>query len=764
MSCFRDGSPDAPLLIVGMAPGHEELEQDRPFIGPAGRLLWSMLKKAGYDRADTYIINTIGEWPEGKTGGPTVEQLDRWWDRFDSAVGDFRGRVALLLGGDAFGRFTGLGGGITAWGGYLLPASERLPLQRSRRTVTTYKTNTKNHKKGDPRETTVKETVPPPPFSGLCLPALHPAGVLRTGLATAPILSSQIRRAGRALRGELKPFRTAYSQACLFWSASAKQVAVDIETGGIDGGIVRIGLARADDAFSVPWSDTARAVTRGLLAREDTTFLLHNAGFDYPRLDGAGCPILGPIRDTMLAAAMLQPDLPKGLNAAAALYLDVPRWKHLDDVDPAKYNALDAIRTHELWQQEEQLLDRTGQLRLFTHDIMAALPTLIDMGSTGITLSESRRDAWLAELRIQSSGLLGQWSAKTGGCNPNSPMQLKQLFARLGMSIPFNKDGAETTDQMGLARLRTDYPEHSDLLDLLQATKRTLKDMETYALVGVGGDGRVHPSFVPAYKDDDGLGKGLAGTWRITAKEPNLQNQPPAARRMYCPSPGMCFVGADYSQLEARILAALSGDTVLLSDCDAGIHDRNATRLGVDKVRAKNGFYGWGYLAGPRTLQATFAGRGFKVSQKECEQLLSGFDSAYSVAAAFRHSALAIAKAQRYVQNPFGLRRYFPHQTFPAPSAMSTLIQSTGAIMVWKIIPALRRAMESLGGKLLLTVHDDFLAEVPLEHRDEGLLAMKDIMEQRFPEVAPDFWVPAQPKTSPSSWGEMTDALIPSHT
>lgn len=759
MSSFREGSPDSALMIVGMAPGHEELEHDSPFLGPAGKLLWSMLKRANIDRADCYILNSIGEWPEGKTGAPTPDQFDRWWDQFDSNVGEFSGRVALLLGGDAFWRFTGLSGGITSWGGYLVHPDERLPLPRTRTATIPYKTNTKKHRKGDPRTVKVHETVPPPAFKGIIIPALHPAGVLRTGLATAPILNAQVQKAARALRGELRPYRTQWSTAATILAPS-EEIAVDIETGGINNGITRIGFANEVQAFSIPWSGTARGVAAAICARPEQSLLFHNGGFDIPRLEAAGVPVGGRVVDTMLAAAFLQPDLPKGLNACGSLYLDVPRWKHLDESNPAMYNALDVVRDHELWQVEKALLKETGQYELFTRTIMGGLPTLIRMGTTGIGISPVRRDAWTAELREQSGRLLADWSNCSGGTNPNSSHQLKQLFARLGMVVPFNKDGGESADQLAIARLRTDYPEHAPLLDLLQSCKRTLKDLETYANVDVGGDSRVHPSYVPAYKDEDGLGKGIAGTWRITAKEPNLQNQPTRARLMYCPGDGLCFVGADYAQLEARILAGLSGDTVLMADCDAGIHARNAERLGVTKTLAKNGFYGWGYLAGARTLQNTFAAKGITISQRDCDSLLAGFDRTYNIAASYRHQQLAIAQAQRYVQNPFGLRRYFPHQKFPAPAAMSTLIQSTGAIMMWHILPELERAAESFDGKLLLTVHDDVMLEVPLEHQSEALHAVKDIMEQEFPQVAPGFKVPVTPKTSAISWGEMEDVAL----
>lgn len=91
-----DGSPLAPLLIIGMAPGREELANNKPFIGGSGRLLWNQLmRKASISRADCYIINTIAELPLGSDGNPTAEQYDRWWDVFNAAVALSQARVAL---------------------------------------------------------------------------------------------------------------------------------------------------------------------------------------------------------------------------------------------------------------------------------------------------------------------------------------------------------------------------------------------------------------------------------------------------------------------------------------------------------------------------------------------------------------------------------------------------------------------------------------------------------------------------------------------
>lgn len=752
-------------MIVGMAPGREELANDTPFIGGSGRLLWKLLGKCGIDRADCYILNTIGEWPEGSTGDPSEEQFDRWWDEFDSAAHDFQGRVVVLLGGAALRRYTGLSGGITKWRGYIVRPDRRSRLERPHFDVGAYKTTTYkkvgeerivSHKKGDPKVIKTKLIVEPPygPNVETILPTIHPASVLRSGFLETPTLAADLRRVGRAREGRLLKARTHYYEVPTI-RPGEPAIAFDIETSIASGQIERMGIADTAETWSCLWDDNVRAATRAILSPETGVKIAHNLGFDYPILARAGVPINGPLYDTMFACAMLQPDLLKGLNAAASYYLDRERWKHESEARPAYYNAQDASAELELYYQTKALLTETGQIGLFEGTIMGAMRSLMGMGTKGIRIDTARRDGWINELEAKGKELLADWDLQTGGCKINSPVQVKKLFRANGMELKLNKYGAESTDQESLMKLMADYPDKKPLLELLLETRGVYKDLSTYAKIRESSDGRVHPNFVPAFKDEDGLGKGLAGTWRVTAKEPNLQNQPPAARLMYVPSEGMVFVGADYSQLEARILAAASGDERLMEDCVRGIHDANAKRLGVDKTRAKNGFYGWSYLAGARTLYNTFLAKGYKVPLKECEALLEGFNRAYDKAAAFRRQIIAGVEAKRYVENPFGLRRYFPQLQVPAPAAVSTWVQSSGAIMMWRIIPQLDEALRSLGGSLLVSVHDDVLCEVPAEKKNDGLQAIKEIMEQEFNEIAPGFRAPVGLKWSPDSWGAM---------
>lgn len=199
--CMVDGSPESPFLVIGMAPGRDEIQHDKPFIGGSGKLLWKqLLKKAGLNRADCYIVNTIGELPEGIDGNPSKAQLDKWWDVFDEAVRVSTAKVALLLGKAALERFTGLTGGIENWRGYLVLPSEAQLLTRTVTREGVYKTSRKckcaykvqGHchachgsgwaiRKGDPKIEKVKAIVPAPWPATVewAIPCIHPAAVLR---------------------------------------------------------------------------------------------------------------------------------------------------------------------------------------------------------------------------------------------------------------------------------------------------------------------------------------------------------------------------------------------------------------------------------------------------------------------------------------------------------------------------------------------------------------------------------------------------------
>ena len=761
MSCQVDGDPTAKLLVLGMAPGKTELEEGRPFVGAAGKLLWSQLKHAaGLGREDCYLVNAIGEWPDGPTSGPSASQIGRYWDTFDAAVQQFTGRIVLVLGGDALRRFCGPIGGIESWRGYIVSPQECVALTRRTEEQGVYKTNTTKHHKGDARIIKRKVVVQPimPPNVKYILPTLHPAAVIRTGFQTLPAFHADLRRVGRAIREALGNSRTSYVEYPVI-ATDSSPVSFDIETGGITNGITRIGIANALETFTLPWGASAQTSAQMSLSTVSRVKVAHNIGFDLPRLEAAGVAIPDPIWDTMLAAQMAQPDLYKGLNSVASLYLDRKRWKHEAEESPAYYNAQDASATLELYGVLRTELERTGQLVLFEQTIMPTVRTLMGMSQRGIRVDADRRAAWLSQLQEQYQSKLGGWVSEVGQINPHSPKQIAGLlYGHLALPSQYNKYGGVTTEESALRTLLQEAPPNAKhILTLLLDLRENQKLRSVYAEHPISDDGCVHPSYLPGAKDVDQHGKGMAGTGRITAKDPNIQNQPPEARLLFIPhSPDLILVEADFDAIEARIMAALAQDEELDNAIDEGLHTSNMRVLGVDKTRAKNGFYGWLYGAGERTLAKVFVGKGYDISIRECRALLDGFNARFKKTSQYRQIILSQVAAQYYLTNSFGRRRYFYGGKSAAPAALDFLPQSNAADIAWNTLKPLDTFLSSRGGALLATIHDSVLVECPREQCGDTVKGIREIMEREFPQIAPSFRVPIKVKIG-SNWGEMEE-------
>ena len=773
-----DGRPDAPILVVGMAPGREELAQGRPFVGGSGRLLWALAKRAGFVREDCFIVNVIGEWPAKADGNPSQDQLERYWEAFDEAVSKSAARVAVCLGGAAFDRLSGIisaertakrRSGIESWRGYLVQRADCVARSRRVSRVEQYKTTTKLHKKGDPKIVKHRVDLPPvlPRELEWIIPTLHPAAVLRTGYKSIPALAADLDRAARALNGQLRRPGTDYVETPLVGEAG-DMVAVDIEThmvAGMDGGITRVGSSSGRGTWSRQWDYLARIGIESETANPLKTTVMHNAPFDMPRLEAEGVQFNGPLWDTMLCAATLQPDLPKALNSVASLVLDVPRWKHLSDTDPAFYNAMDAAYTRAIALYQVDELKRTGQYEWFTQSVMPAVPVLVAMTKRGIRVDAERRARWLEELSADETEREARWRILTGGVHPGSPKQVAEyLYDTRGLPAQYGSTGGRTADINALRELlavvegRTAPTKDYDLSVLrgLIEYRTVSKLRSTYAERGLGGDGCIHPSYLPASKDEEGIdGKGLAGTGRITSRDPNIQNQPPEARKLFVPhSSDLILVEADYSQIELRIAASMSGDRALQEALKGDVHGRTMELLGCDRVRAKNVMYGTLYGAGPRKLSKVLRAKGFNLTEHEARNLQDALARAYPALWAWRQAVVEEVGRNYYLSTPFGQRRYFWQGRREAPAAIDFLPQGTAAGIMWQILPALEVQQHALGGALLTCVHDSILCEAPRNKLGETVDGIKRCMEREWSQIAPGFMVPIDVKVG-ENWGEM---------
>jgi len=469
----------------------------------------------------------------------------------------------------------------------------------------------------------------------------------------------------------------------------------------------------------------------------------------------------------MVAAHLLQPDLYKGLARSASLYLDIQSWKHLSEDKPEEYNAKDAFYTWKLAEAEEIHLKETGQHNLFHKTLMPALPTLIRMSRRGIRVDRERLAVWQEELGARRRKLFDDWSGLVPDVNPMSPSQIAGLlYDKLKLSnkgLGYKRGAAgkvsRSVEEPIIKSLRHSSPEHAPILDLLINLRRVNKLIGTYASTEIGGDGCVHPNYLPAGKESD---DGAAATGRLASSEPNIQNQPNEARFLYVPhDAGMSLLELDFSQIELRIAAALADDRALLEALKGDVHAHTQALLNCDRVRAKNVIYGSLYGAGPRKLSILLRTRGIQTSEAECKELQASLARAYPRLWAWRMEVVSTGVGRRFLTNPFGRRRYFYGGESSAPQMIDYLPQSSAADIVWDRLPAIDAFCEANGGALLATVHDSFLMEFPKEAIQPCLLGgLREVLETEFPQIAPGFRVPVDMKIG-SNWGQM-EKLSPS--
>ena len=652
--------------------------------------------------------------------------------------------------------------------GYLFNPSSCTPsVRRVREVVGAYKTKRKQAdgtvlEAGSPKWgwITREEKVALPEFVRWIIPVLDPVSVQKSGLRTVVALKADLARVAASLGDSFKPLACSYLSIPVALGSHEGPVAIDIETVGES--ISRIGVSDGRCTWTAPWDWRSAARVSEILS-SNRRIVGHNLAFDLRylnkeiQLDSMDNKS-NDLFDTMVAAHLLQPDLYKGLARSASLYLALQSWKHKSEDAPEEYNAKDVFYTWKLAEAEEVHLQETGQAKLFHETIMPALPVLIRMTERGIKVDQTRLAQWRQELVARRVQLFDEWNRLAPLVNPASPAQVaKFLYDELklsgkGLGYAKNKK-ARSVEEPVIKGLRHRHPEHAVVLDKLIELRRTGKLIGTYASVEIGGDGCVHPHYLPAGKESD---SGAAATGRLASSDPNIQNQPGEARYLFTPhNRDMALLEADYSQIELRIAASLSGDSALIEALKGDVHAATQARIGCDRVRAKNLLYGSLYGAGPRKLATLLRTRGIDTTEHECRDLQLSLSRAYPLLWAWRMDVSSLGSSQRYLVNPFGRRRYFYGGDSAAPQMIDYLPQSTAADIVWDRLVPLDSFCSAHGGAILATVHDSFLMEFPKEAVTPCLVGgLREVLETEFPQIAPGFRVPVDMKIG-SNWGQM---------
>ena len=325
--------------------------------------------------------------------------------------------------------------------------------------------------------------------------------------------------------------------------------------------------------------------------------------------------------------------------------------------------------------------------------------------------------------------------------NINSPKQLGViLFEKLGMPNGKKTKSGYSTAADVLEKLAPDYPVVSKILEYRQLSK--LKSTYADGLTQyISEDGRIHGTF----------NQTITATGRISSTEPNLQNIPirmemgKKIRKVFIPKDGYVFIDADYSQIELRILAHMSGDEKLIAAYNSSedIHRATAAEVfntPIDEVtplqrsNAKAVNFGIIYGKGAFSL-----GQDLGISRKEAEEYINAYFARYPKIKTFMEDTIKNGTKNGYVSTLWNRRRNMPElqssnfmqRAAGERAAMNMPIQGTAADIIKLAMIKVHRALQEGGyrSRLILQVHDELLIEAYKEEKDAVAKILKENME-----------------------------------
>lgn len=565
-------------------------------------------------------------------------------------------------------------------------------------------------------------------------------------------------------------------RAALTATAGAPVLGFDCETTGLDPHrdrlrLVQVATPEAVYALDIARLGSAAALMRPWLAglaQQGTILAGQNLAFDVGFLQGAGLLPDGPadvcVFDAMIAEQVLTcASEPWSLREAGrhtlaavarrrlGVTLDkaeqVSDWSGDLRPEQIEYAARDAILPFHLLSCLQAAAAADGLARVLRLE-QALVPVIgrmeyhgvgFDAGywrgfASGLTEdASSRRDAFLAALPEAHRAM-----------NPASPKQVVALFEALGIPLPpgEGKSGARDTSEAALRALAAKHPE----AELLLAFRTAAKAAGTYGSKYLR---HVHPATGRVHCQWHQIG---AATGRMSCSAPNLQQLPhdPRFRRGVVPGDGMTFIVADYSQIELRLAARLTGDAAMTAAFAAGqdIHRSTAAALSgkaledvtpEERQAAKAANFGLLYGAGARTLASVAADSyGVRWTEKEARKVREAWLARYRGISAWHALTKRKGPPERETRTPLGRARRWRPLTprgwepgvWSLTEMLNTPVQGAGADLLKSAMVALAPALRAIGARLVLAVHDELVAEVPADRAEEARGLVVAAMEE----------------------------------
>lgn len=559
-----------------------------------------------------------------------------------------------------------------------------------------------------------------------------------------------------------------------------KSVCFDTETTGLDPRqAMPLGIAFAyqpHQAYYVVCPEDQEQATqileefRPLFESTEIEKVGHNLKYDVSLLKWHGIEVRGTLFDTMLAHSMKEPEMRHGLDYLAKLYLgytpipiseligkkgeeqgdlrDVP----IDQV--AQYACEDADITLQVAQIVRPDIEKQGVSEVCNQVECPLIPVLVDMEYEGINLDVQALQKYSVQLESEINDLRHQiYEAAGQEFNIESPKQLGVILyevLELEKNPKKTATGQYSTRESELLRLSGKHKIVQDVLDFRNAVK--LKSVYVDQLPDHVNPktGRLHTHYLQTW----------TATGRMQSNAPNLQTIPIRKQRgkeiraAFVPrDDNHLLLAADYSQIELRVMAELSQDPGMMDAFINGIDIHQVTASKVYKVeldevtremRDKAKTVNFGIIYG---ISAFGLQQRLNIPRKEANELITNYFEKYPGVQKYIDETIAFAKEHGYVQTQSGRRRYLRDINSRSRSlanaaerlAMNSPIQGTAADMLKLAMIKVHRALNEGGfkTKMLLTVHDEIVFDMPIAESDQVQPVIAEAMKTALPMEVP---------------------------
>ena len=540
---------------------------------------------------------------------------------------------------------------------------------------------------------------------------------------------------------------------------------------------------KENEAYYVPVpSEREKAIELLELFRslyEDETILKvgQNLKYDMTVLANYGIEVRGPMFDTMIAHYVLHPELHHGMDYLAEIYLNYQtihideligargkNQKSMRDLEPAEvyeYACEDADVTLRLYKAlKAELKQEPHVKKLFEQVEMPLVPVLCRMERNGVMIDTESLRQTSAEFTERMAALEQEIYEIAGeSFNISSPRQVGDiLFGKMHIidKPKKTKTGQYVTAENILQSLRTKHPIVGKILDYRGYKKLVGTYVDTLPQLINPRTGHIHTSYNQA----------VTVTGRLSSSNPNLQNIPirdengKEVRRAFIPEPGCEFFSADYSQIELRIMAHLSGDENMIEAFREGydIHRATAAKVYKEPIedvtpeqRRKAKTANFGIIYG---ISAFGLAERMEVSRGEAKELIDEYFATYPKVKQYMDLSIAKAREQGYTETLLGRRCYLPDinshnatvRGIAERNAINSPIQGTAADIIKVAMVRIDRRMqaEGLRSKMILQVHDELNFSVVPEEKERLQRLVIEEMERaykmRVPLVADCGW------------------------